>query len=921
MAFPQTPLSVIVELMLNGTWTDVTDHVYLRDGIKIDRGQSDWASHGEPTKCTLTVNNRDGRFTPRNPVGTYYGAIGRNTPIRVGVNTGASYLATTGTTGSNNGASTPDAAALDITGDIDIRFEATLSNWNAAGSIELCGKGATTGNQRSWLLLMRDGALHFEWSTAGTTTIQVDANALLPLPPSGRLAVRVTLDVNNGASGNTTTFYTSDSISGAWTQLGTAVVNSGTTSIFNSSAPVRVGDGWGDLGFPCSLGAVHAFELRNGIGGSVVANPNFTVQTPGASSFVDGTGKTWTVGSSTTISNKKVRFYGEVSSWPSRWDVSGKDVYVQVEAAGVTRRLGQGAAPLNSALRRSIEAAGPEGYWPMEDLKEAVQAASPIKGVRPMRVSEFTFEADDTLPGSAALPTIVTSTNISHSTMSGAVPTGTLGNWHAEMVFRIDKEPTGLSALMQVYTPSGSPYNRHRVYIQPGNIRIISDKNDGTITSPMISVSTSQIAGHWNRVYVDASTSGGTVTLILALIPVDGIADVGSTTYSGSAGRVSLIASPFDSSTATDLEGMRIGHVGAFDASNVKAYELAADGHAGETAGDRLARLGAEEGVSIRVFGDPAGQEAMGAQKQNTLLELFNECADADHGILYEDRGSADLLYRDRNGLYNQPVTLALDYAAGGEVDDPLEPVDDDQGVRNDRTVTRAGGSFARAVQETGPLNVQQPQDDPQGVGRYDDSTTLNLYDDDQPEQHAGWLLHLGTWDDTRYPVVRVNLAAAPQLIAAATAVDLGDRITISNPPAWLPPDDIDLMAQGYNEVIGLYDWTLEFNCTPAGPFDVAYADDAVYGRADTDGSELATGATSTATSLSVATTSGPIWTTSAGDMPFDIRVAGEVMTVTNITGSSSPQTFTVTRSVNGVVKAQSSGADVRLAHPSIAAL
>ena len=64
-----------------------------------------------------------------------------------------------------------------------------------------------------------------------------------------------------------------------------------------------------------------------------------------------------------------------------------------------------------------------------------------------------------------------------------------------------------------------------------------------------------------------------------------------------------------------------------------------------------------------------------------------------------------------------------------------------------------------------------------------------------------------------------------------------------------------------------------------------------------------------------------PLWTTSAGDFPFDINIGGEQITVTNITGASSPQTFTVTRSVNGVVKAQSSGADVRLFFPMILAV
>jgi hypothetical protein len=78
----------------------------------------------------------------------------------------------------------------------------------------------------------------------------------------------------------------------------------------------------------------------------------------------------------------------------------------------------------------------------------------------------------------------------------------------------------------------------------------------------------------------------------------------------------------------------------------------------------------------------------------------------------------------------------------------------------------------------------------------------------------------------------------------------------------------------------------------------------------------------SSATSLSFVTASGyPIWTTSAGDFPFDVMIAGERCTVTNITGSVSPQAATVARSVNGVVKAHASGASVNVYPPPVTGL
>ncbi|MFF2960481.1 hypothetical protein ACFVT1_16555 [Streptomyces sp. NPDC057963] len=70
-----------------------------------------------------------------------------------------------------------------------------------------------------------------------------------------------------------------------------------------------------------------------------------------------------------------------------------------------------------------------------------------------------------------------------------------------------------------------------------------------------------------------------------------------------------------------------------------------------------------------------------------------------------------------------------------------------------------------------------------------------------------------------------------------------------------------------------------------------------------------------------MATTVGRVWTTDSAEMPFDVRLGGEVVTVHSISGATSPQTFTVTRAVNGIAKAHSSGTDVRLAVPTIVAL
>ncbi|HXJ28451.1 MAG TPA: hypothetical protein VNH17_22245, partial [Streptosporangiaceae bacterium] len=94
--FPVANLGIKVELLLNSVWTDITAYVYQRAGINITgMGRADWSSTIQASQLTLVVNNRDGRFTPKNTSGAYTPYIARNVQLRVSVNaqsgTGVSY--------------------------------------------------------------------------------------------------------------------------------------------------------------------------------------------------------------------------------------------------------------------------------------------------------------------------------------------------------------------------------------------------------------------------------------------------------------------------------------------------------------------------------------------------------------------------------------------------------------------------------------------------------------------------------------------------------------------------------------------------------------------------------------------------------------------------------------------------------------
>jgi hypothetical protein len=886
MAFPETPLPIKVELQINSAWTDVTSDVRGEQQIRIQRGRSDWGQDADTTRCSFTLDNNSGNYTPRNPSGLYYGQIGRNTPCRVSVFTGDTYLDLPGTS-TLDYAQTVDDATLDITGDIDIRIDLSLINWlppdDSDNTVEWIGKSSV--GQRSWFLGAQPGGLlYFEWSADGTTTLSASSTIPPVIPGAGgRLAVRVTMDVDNGAGGRTIRFYTADDLDAPWVQLGDAVVQSGTTSIFNSTSPLRIGNA---TSFALAMpgGRCHAAEIRNGIAGTVVAQPRFNQQAVGTASFADSAGRTWTMNGNCQITNRKTRFVGEISAWNVRWETR-HDVVVNVEASGIMRRMSQGASPTRSPMYREFTNAARTSivaYWPMEDEASATAFASGLDGQASMAIPSaggVTPAAYSDWVASAPLPTYsfgTTKVQLPSHAATGAISSRLFVAVPAAGV-------TGTDRLFS-FTTTGTA-KTWSVYINTsGNLELRAYDGDG-VQVLATGFFVFAINGVERVIGLELTQDGADVDYVLASYTMTAT-NVSVTSTSGTlAGYTCGAVTEARIGLEGLLNGTAVGHLAIADSTTAYADTSGAMvGWNSETTSSRLFRLGLEE---LRACWPVSlSDEQMGVQGLSTILDLMRECAAADEGILLEARDVYPLFrFRNRASLYNQPPGMTLNYAGDDGLVTPLDPTDDDQLVRNDITVQRASGSSTRRTLDEGTLSTQAP---PDGVGRYTDSVTENLYQDSQTSDHAGWRLHLGTWDETRYPVVKMLLQAATHMIEDAAALDVGDRLQITNPPSWLPPDTIDLMVQGYSEVMDQFRWEIDFNCTPCGPYDVAWAGAASTASAerefqwhDTAGSELAEALTTTETDVDVLTTSGPVWTPNVRDTPFDWRVAGEVMTVT----------------------------------------
>lgn len=216
--------------------------------------------------------------------------------------TGPNALVLTGASGAY--ASSPDAAAFDITGNIDISALINFADYANGGIQTIKAKYGTTANQRSYgLRLNATGNLQMVFSvngTAGNTATSTVTLYDMGVADGDIISVRVTRVAATGII----TFYVGRQPSldpSVWDAMGATVAGT-TGNLFAGTAILEVGsvnNGTGDR----ATGRIIATRLRNALApaGSIVANPNFGQQTTGTTGFNDGIGNPWTVNGAASI--------------------------------------------------------------------------------------------------------------------------------------------------------------------------------------------------------------------------------------------------------------------------------------------------------------------------------------------------------------------------------------------------------------------------------------------------------------------------------------------------------------------------------------------------------------------------------------------------------------------------------------------
>lgn len=902
VAFGEDPLSDPT----GWTWTDLSDRI-MSQSLTVTRGRADETSQISPTQTSIVLNNPDGELTPGNPLSSLFPNVDVGQPARMWTEGTTRILLTPNL---DSYAAINGFAAAYSSGEVDVRVD--MHTVGASDGVQnwLALHGDQSG-QFSWLFYYHDDhTLAFAYSTNGTA-LSVITTPFPVLPYNVRTTARVTFDTNNGAGASEFKFYVGESVDGPWTQVGDTQLFA-TTSI-NSPASSRFRVGTRPSTGPTDVlasnggraeGSVYAVKVLNGINGTAVVNADFTEGASGSTSFNDATGNSWTVAANAALTNREYHVFGTTDEWVVSYPsgdlsahkaggVGSGECRTMVTIADITRRLAQTTSvdsPLylyNTGLINYWSSLWilNTSYWPMEDPQGSQGLSSTpgsFEGDAPIAGIPIDLASDNSLPGSKPLPQFEDGTTITFPTNSFA--SIDVFSWY----MNLPSAPGSLSGFlnMQVFPgviPPGRPIPALLVMDFTGTSQISIALFDTTFTT--IGTATSgtltDFFGSWHHMTLtyDRAVAGG--NLSLSWVPaIVGQGETGSisTTLDAVANGSFVGSTVIPANTA--WSGLSMGHLVHLTDPLFTIDESGADGYESEEAVARMLRIGNQVGIPTTIIGDQLDSVTLGPQPQGSALEIWQDAALADGGLLYGRRDGLGIVYRTRSSMYNQPEAIVLD----GLLDElviPVSHVRDDQRIVNRVTVTSQAGQFS--VEDADSIAKN---------GLYEATQTLNLDSPGETSDAAGMLLARGLDPDPRMPNASTNIGVSPELLTPWHITDIGNRVGIVN----LPPQsggDKSLMLEGYSDTLADMDYLAAMDLSPGSSWDFAQINANGVGseyvfRLDTDGSIIGQAVDGDDTIIQAYSPDLPWY---AGDVPFDVGIRGERITVT-AAAAVVPQTF-----------------------------
>lgn len=877
------------------TWDFTSDGVRWRQrsGITVSGGRDDEADDIEAGSMAATFDARDGRLSPRNVLGPWFGLIGTNTPVRLMLPTIVDTFDRTVAAGSlgveprtsktySMGGTTP--SAMSVNGSAAV-VTLSAANTTATAALGTPGSAEVDIVSTSSISATPVGAAYVHAIMVRRVNSANFYRVHTEYQPNGTIGLKVNRTAESGGS-DLGTYVTPGVTFSPGTQITTHIRTIGRSimvKVHRAADPVPAA--WQLVVQDDAVDGVNVgfFQWRQS---SQTNTTTLTIYDITARSSV---------------------YTGQVPEWPVRWpSKSGADCVTPVAASGILRWLKQGQPPLEAPIPQQLSSYRPQAYWRLDEGSTSTSAGDSVAYGFPARGTDVTFGNDESPPGAVASVSLNTAGT---SRLSGTVRTWNLGNGDGAIIgyFKLASGTVPASDTPFIEVRTAGDVSRWVISIASSGIALNSyDRNNiGVVTGMAGALGIDPT--RWFAVSLEFEKVGSADTLVQL-----NWHQVGSTTF-WSAGSTQvtnrLLTRITDVTVIAPGDGMLVSNlwVGPSTVPFVNtSFIQVSSGFAGETDVERIKRVFGYAG--IEVFVAPGSGRRLGPQPKNaTVFDVARDAELAGYGLLYE-RGAV-LGYLPWTARVNPPVTMALDWAQG-HLDEAPEPTDDDQRLVNRWTSSRPDGG-SRVAEDAASIARRR---------LYADGETVNVQQDDQLSDDAGWHVAVGSVDALRWPRIKINLTRNPSLIFGWLACRVGSRITIANLPEQVAGEVADLIVEGFEiEIDTDYKWTVEISCSLARPWTEA----AVWGsaRGDSLSSELVTAVNSSATALSLrALVYEDTWANPAAPGDYSIKMAGEVMPVQSATtpvlsGGYWTQTVNVTRG-SALAKPHAAGEPARIATP-----
>lgn len=478
------------------------------------------------------------------------------------------------------------------------------------------------------------------------------------------------------------------------------------------------------------------------------------------------------------------RFTGYVDSWGTTWPGGNSaSSYVDVRAMSRMARMGRGAE-LPDIISCVIDLGSPGAHYTMGEPEGAVQAHDSSGNAVPPLVQAGT--------GTAVV--FGTATGPGTDGLTGA----TLTNGGRSLVAY---DATGVQSGLGFFI-STAGFAAGTFTARMGGI-IIDITDTGAISASTVfgasigPVASSVTDGGVHHVELD--TSAGSTVLYVDGVSVGSVAVGGAVV--GKFGASFAVAGVGSSGTGT----VSLSHIVSDVQGAAAIWAAGTTGFAGDTPADRLARLATYAGIPAASLVADTGSATNLPHRDTTgrtVLDLMQEVTATENGTLFDGKDGT-LVFQGRDHRYT--ATVAATFAPAVD----LAPVLDDYGVANE--VTATGDGVSALVRDEGSIDDH---------GLYRVSVELMTTSADDVYQAAAWRVGTTAQPKTRIPTATANLHGMSAAVRdRILALEIGDRITLTNLPTQAPATSMDFFIEGYSEQITHMTHVWTANLSPAAAY------------------------------------------------------------------------------------------------------